>query len=193
MISAIFNVIRIVLGLVLARLSARRDHTATARRQVVLVMGIAEACVARIAARRLRRYSSLYPVPRVDTAGDDRRLAFFYARSAAVAGRSPSCWTCSATVDLTGCSRGTGVLCVTFRCNVVHGRRSVGESVEISRPADFKTDANSGSSANSRRSLTPGSLVVGSRTAHTKPSPLLRPVRIRSAIVGSASQISRRT
>ena len=34
MIFAIFNVIRMVLGLVLARLSATRDHTATARSQV---------------------------------------------------------------------------------------------------------------------------------------------------------------
>ena len=33
MIFAIFNVIRMVLGLVLARLSATRDHTATARSQ----------------------------------------------------------------------------------------------------------------------------------------------------------------
>ena len=55
MIFAIFNVIRMVLGLVLARLSATRDHTATARSQVVLVMRIAEVCIARIAALRLRR------------------------------------------------------------------------------------------------------------------------------------------
>jgi hypothetical protein len=61
----------------------------------------------------------------------------------------------------------------------------------MSRFVDFKTLANSGSIASSRLSLTPGSLPAGSRTDHTTPSPELRPVRIRSVIVGSASPISR--
>ena len=86
-------------------------------------MRIAEVCVVRFAALRLRRATprctrSRELIPQVVTGA----LLSFCARSAAVAGRSPSCWTCSATVDPTGCSRETAVLCVIFRCNVVHGR-----------------------------------------------------------------------
>jgi hypothetical protein len=41
-----------------------------------------------------------------------------------------------------------------------------------------------GSSASNLRSVIPASWAAGSRNAHTKPSPLLRPVRIRSESVG---------
>ena len=50
--------------------------------------------------------------------------------------------------------------------------RSVGDSVEISRPADRRTLTNSGSITSSRSIGVPGSWEVGSRTAHTSPSPL---------------------
>ena len=66
-------------------------------------------------------------------------------------------------------------------------------NVEISRLTFFSTLTNSGSITSSRRSLAPGSWPAGSRTEWISPSPLLKPVRIRAVIAGSAPVISRCT
>jgi len=107
--------------------------------------------------------------------------------------RSSSAVMCPITLMCASLARAGAVRVNSWSGRPSQAERNVGDKVEISRAVALSTLANSGSIASSLRSVAPGSVPVGSRTAQMSPSPLDRPVRIRLSIEGSAPVINRHT
>ena len=116
------------------------------------------------------------------------------AISTVVVWRRSSVWVMCPMIEMCALvARAGAVLVSSASGRPSQAERSVGDSVESSRPVDFSTVANSGSITSSRLSTAPGSGPCGSRTAQISPSPLERPVVSREVNAGSACASRRAT